>query len=99
MALCASRVVSFEFDVDNQGDDAVRCVVDYAVGYPGVTGGARRKVFKFTEVTIAARSAWRAAKRQAMKQVSIRALFPGEHTVSLLVNGVVLATATFDLRA
>ncbi|MBT9560455.1 MAG: DNA alkylation repair protein [Myxococcales bacterium] len=96
-SLPVGEAVHAELTVCNDGPEPVRCVIDYAVGYRGASGGLRRKVFKLTAVEIDAGASWRGTKRHAMKPVSIRALFPGEHSVSMQVNGVILATATFEL--
>ena len=72
-------------------------MLDLAIEYVDAKGGrSRRKVFK-GGVKQAPAGTFTWSKRLNMKQVSVRRLYPGEHAVQLLVNGVPSARAVFTL--
>jgi 3-methyladenine DNA glycosylase AlkC len=62
-------------------------LVDYAVGYPGARGAARRKVFKLARLTLPARGRVALALRVSFVERTTRRIHPGTATVELLVNG------------
>jgi len=74
-----------------------KLMVDYVIRYVSKTGGTSTKVFKWKEVELPGRSVLELEKRQAMKSVSIRTLYPGTHRVELQINGTQVAEASFDL--
>lgn len=80
------------------GDASSRAVVDYAVRYARPSGRASRKVFKLATLDLEPGRAVRLERKLKLADVSIRAHHPGEHTIELLVNGRVAATASFELR-
>ena len=72
--------------------------MDYALHFRRKSPGLSRKVFKWTQRSLAPGATLRLEKRQQLKHQSTRRLFPGEHRVEVLVNGASLATVSFDLR-
>lgn len=71
--------------------------VDYAVHYARKSGVAARKVFKFKQLLLAPRATARPAISQTIRDFSTRKHHPGFHRIELLVNGVNLANAGFEL--
>ncbi|MBL0919513.1 MAG: DNA alkylation repair protein [Hydrogenophaga sp.] len=74
-------------------------VVDYAVHHVKANGGSSPKVFKGWKLALAAGEARALNKNHSLREVTTRRLYPGPHRVVLLVNGVAVAEAAFDLRA
>ena len=72
--------------------------IDYAVHHVRANGGSSAKVFKGWKLTLAAGETRTLDKRHSLKPVTTRTLYPGLHRIELLVNGLALAEATFDLR-
>jgi 3-methyladenine DNA glycosylase AlkC len=72
-------------------------VVDYAIGFARPTGRTSRKVFKGAVVELEPGRTLEITRRHAFRDVSIRTHHPGAHTVELLVQGRVLATANLTL--
>lgn len=72
-------------------------VVDYAVHHRKANGSSSPKVFKGWKLKLAPGEQRELHKRHSLRPVTTRTLYPGEHRVDLLVNGLVLATASFDL--
>ena len=81
----------------NTSDTELALLLDYAVHYRRKSPGLSRKVFKWTERRLAPGQTLELTKNQAMKHVSIRRLFPGEHRVEILANGQSMAMASFGL--
>lgn len=72
--------------------------IDYAVHHVRANGGSSPKVFKGWKLTLAAGEERALEKRHSLKPVTTRTLYPGLHRIEILVNGVALAEATFDLK-
>lgn len=73
--------------------------IDYAVHHVRANGSTSAKVFKGWKLTLAAGETRTLEKRHSLKPVTTRTLYPGPHRIELLVNGVTLAEASFDLIA
>ncbi len=91
--------LAIQVTLTNTGDSALALLLDYAVHYRRKSPGLSRKVFKWTERHLAPGQTLELTKNQAMKHVSIRRLYPGEHQVEILVNGQTMETASFGLLA
>jgi 3-methyladenine DNA glycosylase AlkC len=74
-------------------------VVDYAVHHVRANGGSSPKVFKGWKLTLAPGEERTLEKRHSLKPVTTRTLYPGTHRIQVLVNGMALAEAAFELRA
>lgn len=73
-------------------------VVDYAVHHVRANGATSPKVFKGWKLTLAPGEARTLEKRHSLKPVTTRTLYPGTHRIEVLVNGVALAEAVFELK-
>ncbi|MEM9861409.1 MAG: DNA alkylation repair protein [Myxococcota bacterium] len=81
----------------NKGRTKLRLLIDYRVHYIKKSGKPSPKVFKWTEVELAAGEERMLEKKQSLKPASTRALYPGEHVVDVQVNGRVFEGASFNL--
>ncbi|QHE74956.1 DNA alkylation repair protein [Hydrogenophaga sp. PBL-H3] len=72
-------------------------VVDYAVHHVRANGSTSPKVFKGWKLTLEPGEERTLEKRHSLKPVTTRTLYPGTHRIQVLVNGVALAEAAFDL--
>ncbi|MDP3812475.1 MAG: DNA alkylation repair protein [Hydrogenophaga sp.] len=72
--------------------------IDYAVHHVRANGSTSPKVFKGWKLTLAAGEERTLDKRHSLKPVTTRTLYPGLHRIEVLVNGLALADAAFDLR-
>lgn len=75
-----------------------KLLVDYVVHYVRQGGRVSGKVFKWKELTIQPGETVILKKKQAFKETSIRALYPGSHQIELQVNGQRMAEATVNLK-
>jgi 3-methyladenine DNA glycosylase AlkC len=88
---------SLEFEIELSGEFEGRAVMlDYAIHFVKANGGRAPKVFKWKDVASAGRTL-AASKRHAIKPITTRRYYPGEHLVEIWVNGVSVASAPFTL--
>jgi len=74
-------------------------VVDYAVHHVRANGASAAKVFKGWKLTLAPNAVRVLDKRHSLRPVTTRRLYPGPHRIDLRINGQVVASADFELRA
>ncbi|MGC4397945.1 DNA alkylation repair protein [Hydrogenophaga crocea] len=74
-------------------------VVDYAVHHVKANGASAPKVFKGWKLELAPGEVRALQKSHSLREVTTRRLYPGRHAVDLLVNGVAVASAAFELTA
>ncbi|MEY4562004.1 MAG: hypothetical protein RLZZ618_1281 [Pseudomonadota bacterium] len=80
-----------------KGKKAVRCCVDYAVRYASARGTERLKVFKGSSLSLMPGEPVVFAFQRDFIPRTTRVLYPGEHAVQVLVNGVMLGEQGFTL--
>jgi len=90
--------ITVTFDLVERAGRAQKLMIDLVVGYVKSNGSVSPKVFKFKDFEIPAGASQPCTKKIDMVVRSTRALYPGEHSVTVRVNGADLATATFALR-
>lgn len=74
-----------------------RLVVDYRLHYARSAGKTAAKVFKLKTFDLAGSASATLGIRQVMRDFSTRRHHAGRHEMELLVNGLTMATAAFDL--
>ncbi len=72
-------------------------LIDYIVHYQGKSTGGRRKVFKWKTIELGGSEKIVLEKNHPMKRTTIRALYPGKHTIEVQLNGESVASTTFGL--
>lgn len=75
-----------------------RLAIDYVVHYVKARGVAFEKVFKWTELELAAGQQITLSKNQLIRDFTTRKHHAGHHRVELQVNGQRLAAVGFDLK-
>lgn len=96
--LAIGETLSLQVRLHGDGLQMQALVVDYAVHHQRAGGKTSAKVFKGWKLGLAPGEARCLSKSHPLREVSTRRLYPGEHRVDLLVNGVVQASASFDLQ-
>jgi len=74
-----------------------RLLVDYIVHYVRYGGRTSPKVFRWTEITLAAREHTQLTHQQIVRDFTTRRHHPGLHRVELQINGRILARTRFTL--
>lgn len=90
--------LSFKVKLQSTNSKSQSMVIDYAVHHMKANGSTSPKVFKFRSVKIAPSETVVLTKRHAIKPVTTRKYYPGEHTIEILINGKTFGLANFTLR-
>ena len=76
-----------------------RLVIDYAVHHVKADGSTSPKVFKGWTLELGAREVRTLERQHSFKVITTRRYYPGEHAAELRINGQVVRSGTFQLRA
>ncbi|MCM2473101.1 DNA alkylation repair protein [Rhizobium sp. CG5] len=74
-------------------------MLDYAIHHRKKDGTMSPKVFKGRSLTLGSGESLQLDLRHAFRPITTRTYYPGEHRLDILVNGMSLASASFDLAA
>lgn len=88
--------LEFKVDITNPRPEPVLLRIEYAMHYLRANGTLSRKVFKVSERNLAP-GTHSVVRQQSFKPISTRRYYPGEQAVSLVLNGVDVARAAFEL--
>jgi len=89
--------LDFEIRVINAGESAQSLMIDYAIHHVKGDGSLAPKVFKWKTVTLAPGESHAIKRRHAMRPITTRRYYPGEHRIAILVNGTETASESFIL--
>lgn len=90
--------LEFSFRIRSRSRRPQRLVVDYVIHYRKVSGRLAPKVFKLRELELPAGADRSLARRHKLGDLSTRKHHAGEHRLEVQLNGVVMASAKFNLR-
>lgn len=91
--------VQVHFEFVSTGTQNQHLMVDLAVEFQNRSGTGSRKVFKGPVIDLAPGERFEIRRKVSLKPMSIRAIFPGIHSVELQVNGRVLDRVEFEVMA
>ncbi|MEX1202780.1 MAG: DNA alkylation repair protein [Ferruginibacter sp.] len=89
--------IQFSFVLQLLANESARLRIEYAVHFMKANGEQRQKVFKISESHIKPNEKVIYTKKQSFKDLTTRKHYPGEHKISIIVNGVVRQQLTFSL--
>ena len=89
----------FSVELRSTSAEPQRWAVDYVVHHVKARGGTSGKVFKGSARNVGPGEAIELARNHSFKRVSTRRYYPGTHTIEVVVNGVSVARADFELVA
>ncbi|MEG3617722.1 hypothetical protein V5T82_04585 [Magnetovibrio sp. PR-2] len=93
------EAVDFEFTLASSTKNAQPLIIDYAIHHMRANGKTSPKVFKWKTVELKGGESLTISKRHNIKPVTTRKYYSGTHKVEVLVNGVSLGVAKFELDA
>jgi len=96
--LSVGASLELQVTIDSVTARAQMLLIDYAVNHVKADGRRTPKVFKGWTTELPAMGRIALSKRHSMKAVTTRRYHPGRHEVDLRINGVVRASAYFDLK-
>lgn len=88
---------SLEFKLDLVSEQFQHVVIDYRIGFARATGQQGYKVFKWKNTKLEPHQPIQLKKTHSFKPISTRRYYPGTHTIEVLLNGSIVARATFEL--
>lgn len=89
--------INFNFSISSQSNNKQKLVVDFAIHYVKNNGKTNAKVFKLKNITLATHETFTFSKRHPFKSISTRKHYEGTHSIDILVNGIVMQSASFNL--
>lgn len=95
--IATGEFVELQVSLRNESRKKQKLLLDYVVNFKGKNDKVRSKVFKWKSLELAAGEFLNIKKRHPMKQTSVRALYPGKHSIRLQVNGQLMEEAEFVL--
>lgn len=90
--------LAFSFSVVSEGDQVQPLIVDYIIHHVKADGSRSPKVFKLKVADLAAGGRMAVQKRHAIRPITTRVYYPGEHMVEIMINGTTYAKASFSLE-
>jgi len=89
--------VVFSFSVANNWENTSSVRLEYAVYYLRQNGSHSKKVFKISERVVAAGEKLNVIRKQSFRVITTRKFYPGEHKLSVILNGNEQGISTFML--
>lgn len=89
--------VTFTFTLRNDAAAPQDLLIDYLVHYVKANGSTSPKVFKLTTRTLAPGETFTIEKKHALRPVTTRVHYPGQHTIEVQVNGQIVGGKGFEL--
>lgn len=89
--------VTFASTLRNIGEAPARLSIDYVVHHRKANGQSSSKTFKLAVRTVAPGDEVRIAKAHPFRIISTRRLYPGLHSIELLINGISAGEREFEL--
>ncbi len=79
--------IHFEFDVMNNSNQERNIRLEYKVAFVKANGTTSNKVFQLSEFSLKANAQKHFKRKQWFKELSTRKHYPGEHKITLVING------------
>jgi len=89
--------LEFSFSVTSTGTNPQNLLVDYHLYFQKASGELAPKTFKITKTTIQPGETLMFSKRQPLRPMTTRVLYPGRHEVELQINGTTYPRKSFTL--
>ncbi len=99
---CPAQVAmgdSLTFDCVFTSPQAQNLVIDYSIDFVRSNQKSSNKVFKLKTINSAKNERISLCKSYSFKAISTRKYYVGSHTLNIHINGVIVATAPFELTA
>ena len=95
--LVFGHALEFSLSISSSADHDQSLLIDYIIHHQKANGKTSPKVFKWRTTTLQANKTLTSTKRHMIKKISTRVYYPGKHKVEVVVNGISMATADFNL--
>ena len=92
------EALTWKAELKSKSSQAQKLVIDYVIHHQKANGMMSPKVFKYKSSNLDGTSTITLSKKHAIKPITTRTYYPGEHAVEILVNGRSLGRVTFVLN-
>lgn len=89
--------VEFTFTIENKDSKAQTVRLEYGLYYKKAKGHLARKVFKISERIFQPGEKNTIVRKQSFKPITTRVFYPGDHQLSLIINGEEKEISGFEL--
>jgi 3-methyladenine DNA glycosylase AlkC len=89
--------LDFTFQLENSDTSESRVRIEYGIYYRKANGSLSRKIFKISERTLPGNSTTTINRKHSFKPMTTRKLHPGQHQLSLILNGQEMEKIGFEL--
>jgi 3-methyladenine DNA glycosylase AlkC len=90
--------LEFELVLESTSNKSQRLIVDYVIGFMKSNGKISGKVFKLKAIEIKPGEKIMIKKRHALKRITTMTFYPGQHSLSIQVNGQILKRTSWVLK-
>ncbi|MCC9622141.1 DNA alkylation repair protein [Thalassospira sp. MA62] len=90
--------IKMDLELFNPDDFMHNLTIDYVIHHVRSKGQTNPKVFRFTSIQLKPKEERLFSKKHRVKEVTVRAYYAGPHRVDVVVNGIVKASSSFDLK-
>lgn len=91
------QALNFSLSLTSDSDHDQPLMIDYIIHHQKANGKTSPKVFKWQNKTLGAHKEHTSTKKHPFKKITTRVYYPGAHKLEIIVNGVSVGTADFDL--
>ena len=95
--LVFGHALEFTLSVSSASDRDQALMIDYVIHHQKANGKTSPKVFKWRTATLQANKVLTSTKKHTIKKISTRVYYPGAHKVEVMINGVSVGSADFNL--
>ncbi|MBL4701113.1 MAG: hypothetical protein JKX85_07630 [Phycisphaeraceae bacterium] len=88
---------SFTLSISSDFHQDQALMIDYIIHHRKANGSTLPKVFKWRQTTLPANETLVSTKKHPIKKITTRVYYPGMHTVEVMVNGISVGRADFQL--
>lgn len=90
-------VLAFTLSLQSNFNQDQAVMIDYIIHHQKANGSTSPKVFKWRTTTLTAKNTLTSTKKYTIKKITTRVYYPGLHSVEIIVNGISVAKADFQL--
>jgi hypothetical protein len=97
--ICLGDTLRFSLDLVSTVVEPQELIIDYQVHFVKANGRTGPKVFKLRQLVLPGAGSVRLDGRVSLAPMTTRQHYPGRHRIDLLVNGVEMPLAEFEVTA
>lgn len=91
------EALQFTLSLASDGVEEQSMMIDYIVHHQKANGKTTPKVFKWRVTTLATAKPLTISKKHNIKKITTRVYYPGKHCLEVMINGVSIGQADFQL--